>query len=139
MRRAFYLLQIGVGGLFLAVLAWGRAKPRESGFAVREADLKKGAKPQAAGSDELAQARIERKSPLSLPGIRIDGPPHEILGIAPNATADEVQRAYRERMKQYHPDKIGRPGSREWGDAQKIAEAINRAKAELLKNAGRKS
>jgi hypothetical protein len=34
-------------------------------------------------------------------------------------------------MKRYHPDLVGRPGSREWKDAQRIAEAINRAKEEL--------
>ena len=86
-------------------------------------------------SDLLANAKIERKTPLQLEGIRVDGPPHEILGVQPGAGAEEIQRAYRERMKQYHPDKVGPPGSREWNDAQKIAEAINRAKSELLKKA----
>ena len=27
-------------------------------------------------------------------------------------------------MKRYHPDLVGPPGSREWKDAQKIAEEI---------------
>jgi DnaJ-domain-containing protein 1 len=139
MRRAFYLVQLLIGGAFVAVL-W-RLRPgassSESGFAIREADLKKARKPIS--GDDLAAARLERKAPLQLGGIRIDGTPHEILGVSPRATADEIQRAYRDRMKQYHPDKVGPPGSRQWNDAQKIAEAINRAKNELLKRPGQKS
>jgi curved DNA-binding protein CbpA len=85
----------------------------------------------------LAHARYAKPTgPLRLPGITLDAPANEILGVSPLATRAEIQRAYRERMKIYHPDLIGRPGSREWQDAQKIAEAINRAKEEML--AGKK-
>lgn len=59
---------------------------------------------------------------------------HEILGISPSASVEEVQKAYRELMKRYHPDKVGRPGTREWSDAQKIAEAINHARDTMLKS-----
>jgi hypothetical protein len=137
MKRLLYIAQIALGVAFAFVLFRLRSSDK-SGFAVREADLKKssgkGTHPKPKGPD-LASARIERKAPLALEGIRIDGPPHEVLGVAPGATEEEIQRAYRERMKRYHPDKIGRPGSREWSDAQKIAEAINRAKEELVKRA----
>ncbi len=70
---------------------------------------------------------------MRLTGIRIDGAPHEILGVSPQASPEEIQSAYRSLMKRYHPDRVGRPGSREWNDAQQIAEAINRAKELLLK------
>ncbi len=30
--------------------------------------------------------------------------PYEVLGISPNATDDEVKRAYREMARKYHPD-----------------------------------
>jgi DnaJ-domain-containing protein 1 len=70
--------------------------------------------------------------PLRLTGIRIDGAPHEILGVAARSTPAQVQKAYRDLMKRYHPDKIGRPGTREWRDAQRIAEALNQAKDALL-------
>jgi hypothetical protein len=120
-KKAFYLAQLGLGLVFVLVL-W-RLRPqgvsKDSGFAVREADLKAAAPPgRGAGSSSLA-----------------DGPPHEVLGISPRASVEEIQQAYRERMKQYHPDRVGRPGTREWVDAQKIAEAINHAKNELLKRA----
>ncbi|MCM2323421.1 MAG: J domain-containing protein [Oligoflexia bacterium] len=137
-RRYFLLLQIGLGALALLIFWWlhGRREER-SAFRLREADRRKTAS-GAPGpvpttrDDELARARIARKEPLRITGIRVDGPAHEILGLPPRPTPEQVQRAYRELMKQYHPDRIGRPGSREWQDAQKIAEAINRARDELL-------
>lgn len=75
-----------------------------------------------------------RHKPLRLEGIRIDGPPHQILGIPITARTSEVKRAYRELMKRYHPDKVGRSGSREWQEAQKITKAIIWAKSEMMKN-----
>lgn len=32
--------------------------------------------------------------------------PHEILGIKKNATKDEIQAAFRNAAKQYHPDRV---------------------------------
>ena len=143
-RHFFYLFQIAVGVLGLALFLINRGRAPKSGFAVREADRSTQAKQKAgapgvrdARVDALAHAKIERKKPLSIGGIRIDGLPHQILGVSANATHKEVQRAYRELMKQYHPDKVGPQGSREWKDAQKIAEAINRAKTEMLKRSPR--
>jgi DnaJ-class molecular chaperone len=33
-----------------------------------------------------------------------------VLGIAPSATADEIRKAYHERMQEYHPDKVAHLG-----------------------------
>lgn len=33
--------------------------------------------------------------------------PHAVLGLAPGASPDEVQRAYRELAKRFHPDRAG--------------------------------
>ena len=136
-RHFFYLGQILLGAAFLGV-GWLFIRPKESesGFKLREADRKPvpGEPTKTViAPDALANARIQKAVPLSLPGIRIVGSPHEVLGISPGASKDQVQRAYRELMKRYHPDKIGRPGSREWKDAQKIAEALNLAKEKMLK------
>jgi hypothetical protein len=141
LRSAFYLAQIVMGLLFVGALLRLKARSRvgsDSGFAVRESDLRKpkaasATLPAGSSKNDLANAKLERKVPLALEGIRIDGPPHEVLGVAVGASEEVIQKAYRERMKRYHPDKVGRPGSREWQDAQKLAEAINAAKNELLK------
>ena len=138
LQENFVLTQI----IFLALLVltgWIFLRPKDpkSGFRVREADMKRpegvpgSRKP---GEDELANARYNIKRPLQIEGIRIDGPPHEVLGVRPGASRAEILRAYKERMKQYHPDSIARPGTRQWKDAQAIASAINEAKDALLKS-----
>ena len=36
--------------------------------------------------------------------------PHEILGLGPDASKDEIQSAYRQAIKKYHPDKVSHLG-----------------------------
>lgn len=146
-RSYAYMIQIGFGGIVIAAVYWLNQRETPSGFRVREADLKRdlksaiGKKPQLSGSaeDPLANARYAKKAePLRLSGISVQGEPHQILGVRPQATEQEIRTAYRELMKQYHPDRIGRPGSREWQDAQGIAEAINVAKEKMLSGLNKK-
>ena len=134
----FGLIQIGISVFF--VLIWLRSKHREeseSRFRVREADRNLQFK---RGPAETAAAEATRKKEtLRLEGIVADGAAHEVLGISALATEPEIQKAYRERMKRFHPDLIGRPGSREWTEATKIAEAINRARSTMLEKLKRRS
>lgn len=44
---------------------------------------------------------------------------YEVLGVPPYASLDEVKRAYRQRISEYHPDKTSRLG----GDLRALAEA----------------
>jgi hypothetical protein len=141
-EKAFYLFQVvlGVAAIGAAFYIF-RGRTPESNFRVREADVRKPGPKTNPGEkkiDSLADARLKPKVPetIALPGIRIDALAHEILGIAANASPEEIQRAYRERMKRYHPDLVGPPGSREWKDAQRIAEAVIKAKDEMLKRQG---
>ena len=133
LRSWVYLIQAGLGALVVLALVMFRNRETPSGFKTRESDRKKPGQ-KGTKEDPLAQARLAPEAkPLRLSGISIFGAPHEILGISARATVAEIQKAYRELMKQYHPDKVGRPGTREWQDAQKIAEAINQAKEKMLK------
>lgn len=44
---------------------------------------------------------------------------YEVLGVLPYASLDEVKRAYRQRMSEYHPDKTSGLGE----DLRALAEA----------------
>jgi DnaJ-domain-containing protein 1 len=137
-KHLFFLLQIGLGAAFLlAAWLWLRPREPESNFRVRESERRR---PRAAGAgeaDELARSRMRSKAPLRLTGLRLDVPPHELLGVRADAPAAEIRRAYRDLMKRYHPDHVAAPDTPQWREAQRIADAISRAKEELLRRAGR--
>ncbi len=60
------------------------------------------------------------------------GQPHEILGVSPHASSSQIQKAYRQLMKRYHPDRVARAGTPAWHAAQTRAELINQARSELV-------
>lgn len=134
-KHLFYLLQVAFGFGVALYFLFLRSREPKSAFRVREEDLRKPEEarfPAPNVHKTTGPSRSKPKPPLQLAGLRIDGAAHEILGVAPGASAREIQKAYRDLIKRFHPDVVGRPGSREWADAQKIAEAINRAKDEML-------
>jgi DnaJ-domain-containing protein 1 len=118
---------------FWAVLIWMvlRRNFRSSrGSQFKQEALESARKPGA----KRARPTRSREVPL-LAGIVLNRPAHEILGLSVDASELEIAQAYRDLMKQYHPDKVGAPGTREWQDAQRIAEAINQARDEMMKRA----
>jgi hypothetical protein len=137
----FGLLQIGLSVAFIFLWFWSRSREEsKSRFKVREADRELKFERGKDASRRTADARSSAsKKPLRLDGIVADGAPHEVLGISAMASESEIQKAFKERMKRYHPDRIGRPGSPEWKDATKIAEALNRARNEMLERLKRRS
>ncbi|WP_426286796.1 J domain-containing protein [Luteibacter sp. E-22] len=57
-------------------------------------------------------------------------PWHEVLGVLPEATHEEIVAAYRTRMSQYHPDKVANMGEDIRALAERRAKEINAAYAE---------
>jgi DnaJ-domain-containing protein 1 len=127
-RSTAYMIQVALGAFFVIALLWVRNRESSSFFRPEEARTKVPPQPQPE-----QQARVSAKKPtLLLEGFKLNGQPHEILGVSPQATQKEIQKAYRNLMKRYHPDVVAPAGSARWREAQKIAEAINRAKDAML-------
>jgi preprotein translocase subunit Sec63 len=61
---------------------------------------------------------------------------YTILGVRRGDTFDEIRRAYRERMKEYHPDKVAGLGSELRELAEHKAKEINMAFEELKRTYG---
>lgn len=59
--------------------------------------------------------------------------PHEVLGVPPHATLDEIKQAYRQLAAQYHPDKVSHLGEEFRQLAEKRFKEIQVAYQELIK------
>lgn len=59
-------------------------------------------------------------------------PWYEILEVSPNATVDEVKVAHRDKIKQYHPDRVSSLGDKLRLVAEQESRKINAAKEEGL-------
>lgn len=128
-----YLLLAGI--LFIAWNAM-RAKQEKTNFRTREADrpdLNKILK----GGEDFANSKLKSKQtptapPLALPGIRLSGEAHEILGVAANASTAEVLRAYKEKIKLFHPDRIQGQAREQLKFYEDASAKINQAKEDML-------
>ena len=112
----------------------------QSNFKSREADRGDLDRILNSGPD-LAQAKMRRKPPeqpppppLSLPGIRLEGEPHEILGIREDASEAEIVRAYKDAIKRFHPDTLQGKSASELRFYQEASARINDAKNRMLKS-----
>jgi DnaJ-domain-containing protein 1 len=110
-----------------------------SQFKVREAD-RKDLDQLLKTKTDLANAKLAKKRPsapppppLELPGIRLSGEPHEILGIGENADSSEIVRAYKEAIKRFHPDRIQGQAQEQLQFYQEAAAKLNQAKEAMLK------
>ena len=68
-------------------------------------------------------------SPPAVPESSPD--PYEVLGIPASASADEIQAAYKARMREYHPDKVAHLGEDLQKLAHRKAQEIQRANQKL--------
>ncbi|MDJ0721924.1 MAG: DnaJ domain-containing protein [Desulfobacterales bacterium] len=62
--------------------------------------------------------RVEEDTPSAEPDARPDTP-HEVLGVGPDASQQEIRRAYRRLAAQYHPDKVAHLGE----EIRRLADA----------------
>ena len=60
--------------------------------------------------------------------------PHEVLGVSPDATHAEIEHAYKEQMKEYHPDRVHGLGKEIRDVAQRKTQELNLAYETLKKN-----
>ncbi len=56
---------------------------------------------------------------------------HALLGVRPDATMEEIKQAYRQRIAEYHPDKVASLGIELRRLADEMTSKINQAYAEL--------
>jgi DnaJ like chaperone protein len=107
-------------GLFHIALADGVYDPREDAFLSRVA--------QIFGFDE---ARFRRLRAQFVPDA--DRDPYDLLGVSPEAPLEEVRKAWRQMVRESHPDVMIARGVPE--EAVKLAErrliAVNRAWEEI--------
>ena len=59
--------------------------------------------------------------------------PRAVLGVARDATRDEIVRAYREQLKRYHPDRVADLGPELQEVAHRKTVELQRAYAELTR------
>jgi len=59
--------------------------------------------------------------------------PYEVLGVPQEITNDEIERAYRDLLKKYHPDRVQHLGAEFQEMAEERAKAINEAYAKILR------
>jgi DnaJ-domain-containing protein 1 len=125
-----YLLISVVGVFLLSVFALKAlfGPKNSSQFRVREWEKRT--------NPESRDPKMERPkaAPLRLTGYREGISPEELFGLKGQFTAREIDRAYRELMKQYHPDVFSRSGLEgARAEAVRISARINEARQTLLK------
>jgi DnaJ-domain-containing protein 1 len=54
----------------------------------------------------VPRSHVGRTRPVD----RAASDPHAVLGVPPGASGEQIAEAYRERMKEYHPDRVASLG-----------------------------
>jgi DnaJ like chaperone protein len=83
----------------------------------------------------LGLSNAEIDSMLNLKGDSIEDA-YKVLEVSPNATDDEVRKAYRRMALKHHPDRVATLGEDVRNAAQKKFQEINTAKEKIYKARG---
>lgn len=60
-------------------------------------------------------------------------PPHEVLGVAADASPETIRRAYQDKIRQYHPDRVAGAAPELQRLAEQRTKELNRAFAALTR------
>jgi DnaJ like chaperone protein len=80
----------------------------------------------------VGETRKEHSPPANPP--KSARSPHDVLGIAPNASAEEIRAAYQTLVQKYHPDRVADMGREVREVAEQKTKEINAAYAALKRN-----
>jgi hypothetical protein len=88
------------------------------------------------GAARTESAGDEAKAPAAqlesaLPSWTKDTPPHEVLGVRPGATPKEIEAAYKQALKKYHPDRFASWGKGYQTRAHHIVLLLQDARTKL--------
>ena len=71
--------------------------------------------------------------------IKTTGPPaHEVLGVDEDASPEQIRRAYQEKVRAYHPDRVAGAADEIQALATKRTKELNAAYEAMMRRAGSK-
>jgi len=81
------------------------------------------AKVRLGGWSETTSTAREAEAPITSPHVVAGPDPFEVLGVEPDASDQEIKRAYKEQMKLNHPDRVAHlsPAIRKVAEEQTLA------------------
>lgn len=85
------------------------------------------------GKADEPQDPRRQDEPHTVPTANPSPPWWEVLGVPQIATRDEVARAYKRRISEYHPDKVAQMGEEIRALAERRSKEINAAYDEAMR------
>ena len=78
----------------------------------------------------------KKKAPRKKGMKKAPGPPaHEVLGVTPDASPEEIKRAYQDKVRAYHPDRAAGAADEIQALATKRTKQLNAAYETMMRAA----